>query len=395
MQSEPGLNSAEGQVVKFPIDLSDASPVFKPMSMLHQPSLNPFPMHRGWGGVGGFASPTQPTPPLCAPPHTIASTLGNPQMPASSTYNTNSSMDYNFRLSSIHMAPATKRKSRDEDMEIRLPAAKQHITEDKVSASLSSLHLSNQYTSHQLGTDAGKVPENLLKDGSDDDSDGSQLPRLYVSTDINKIPLDDRNLLPDALLKNLKRSGPCMDVVLWRPPAPPLSAAPLTGASNDRDENSEVADVARAHGCNVYGNVSNSENIISSPDSGVSISPPSNSVSLDLPCDMDEENSAAGVSSNSAPNSSVFQIHPQGTFSNNPFSLFYPSNLPTAEASCSTIAQISSDFIQEPASVMPKNYASSASAAYTRAWLEQNNNVVDASSVPAATALVDDDEMDL
>ncbi|KAF2366398.1 hypothetical protein FHG87_002848 [Trinorchestia longiramus] len=410
MQSGPSRDSAGDNIYSFPFH-ADVNLAYKPSSMLHQPSLAPFPMNSGcWGGVGGFATPAQPAPPLCAPPLTIASSLGNPQMPASSTYNTSSSMDFNFRLSSTHMAPAFKRKAmEEEDMDERMPVAKQLITEDKVSASLNSLHLSNKFTSHKLGADDPKSLEKpLVKDGSDDsDSDGGHLPRLYVSEDINKIPVDDRNALPEALLKNLRREGPCLEVVLWQPPTPLVSTVSPPASNEENEHKRSVtkaeASVPSVSAQSLFCNASNSETAVNSPDSGVSISPPSNSISLDLPSEMEEDVSAAGLSSSSTPTAATFQ-HPTASFSGNPFSLFYPSYLPSPVPAAPETSTLPTNHGLPQPSPIPKHYANSASAAYTRAWLEQNNNVIVTSPAAPAPAPIPslpplpasaDDDMDL
>lgn len=74
-----------------------ASQGYTPTSILQQ-QLPPFPPSgSGWGGVGGFTTPPPPPPLLCAPPLTVASSLGNPQMPINSMHSSSSPMGYNFR----------------------------------------------------------------------------------------------------------------------------------------------------------------------------------------------------------------------------------------------------------------------------------------------------------
>lgn len=44
-----------------------------------------------------------------------------------------------------------------------------------------------------------------MKDGSDDsDSDSNTMPRLFVHPEVNKIPTNSCNALPEVLLKNIK-----------------------------------------------------------------------------------------------------------------------------------------------------------------------------------------------
>ena len=68
---------------------------FSQSTVMH--TINPPYLGQGWGGVGGFATPPPPPPPLCAPPLTVASSLGNPQMPSNSMYSAHSPMGFNFR----------------------------------------------------------------------------------------------------------------------------------------------------------------------------------------------------------------------------------------------------------------------------------------------------------
>nr|XP_027239584.1 uncharacterized protein LOC113830580 [Penaeus vannamei] len=164
-------------------------------------------------GIGGFTSPALPTPPAVTP-NTIASTLGNPQMPSVTFFNSRAPMGFNFRMAGSHLGTpyVYKRKPEDELEEVK-PVVKQHITEEKMSAHLNALHLSESYCNHKLGK-KGLPSEVELSEDSDEglghfgeDQDGMLMDakgpmRLIISDEVKQV-VPGESQLPTSLLKKL------------------------------------------------------------------------------------------------------------------------------------------------------------------------------------------------
>lgn len=108
-----------------------------------------------------------------------------------------SSPDMKSSGTCVYSFTQTKRKLESE--EIILPA-KQHITEEKMAAHLSQLHISSDYTAHQ--------PEPK-------EDHQQQLKRLVLCDELKN--LKPEPILPSSLLSRLDKRS--MALVLWEPPA--------------------------------------------------------------------------------------------------------------------------------------------------------------------------------
>lgn len=106
---------------------------------------------------------------------------------------------------------------------------KQHITEERMAAHMSRLHISSETPAEAVAT----VQENVQV----------HQQRLYVCEEMRK--LQTESVLPSILLGRIER--PCMAVMLWQPPAkvpdllPPALAAVINSANtnnnNEEDNN--------------------------------------------------------------------------------------------------------------------------------------------------------------
>lgn len=116
-----------------------------------------------------------------------------------------------------------KRKT---DLEVELPPPKQLVTEEKMAAHMSNLHISDIKPPTEPG------PANISCD--DDAMEHERLPRLVVSEEIKKIKTDP--IIPQSILSSLEK--PKMALVLWQPPAGDIGAK-LREAKQKREEEEE------------------------------------------------------------------------------------------------------------------------------------------------------------
>ncbi|XP_050699711.1 NHS-like protein 1 isoform X2 [Eriocheir sinensis] len=261
-------------------------------------------------GIGGFTTPPMPTPPPVVCPNTIASTLGIPQMPNVTYFNSRAPMGFNFRMAgSLNGVPYVfKRKPEEEPEEIK-QVAKQHISEERMMAHLNSLHLSDRYCNHRLGKGklrrkggvtvagvtggagggAGDIDEDeglggegaMSLDGSPIIASASDLqgaPRLVIADEVKRI-VPGESKLPESILKKLTQ--PSMEVVLWQPPTnilrtviPPsidnqIKASQSTTTTATTSTSSATTSTVSS---NVVSSTTSSSS--SSPDSGISITSP-------------------------------------------------------------------------------------------------------------------------
>ncbi|XP_071512918.1 uncharacterized protein [Panulirus ornatus] len=241
-------------------------------------------------GIGGFTTPPLPPPPAVCP-NTIASTLGLPQMPSATYFNSRAPMGFNFRMAGSHLNGIPfvyKRKPEDEPGEIK-PLAKQHISEERMAAHLNSLHLSESYQNHRLGKKGCTEDFDMMLDDEVDEglggdgtlrldklsSEGSA--RLVIADEVKKI-VPGESQLPPSILKKLTK--PSMEVVLWQPPrniirnivTPDLNTQLKTTESVKSTSESLTSASESSH----TGDTSTS----SSPDSGISVSSPPPSLSF-------------------------------------------------------------------------------------------------------------------
>lgn len=205
---------------------------FQATPALSSPPAVSHPSLASMWGIGGFTTPPLPPPPPVVCPNTIASTLGIPQMPNVTYFNSRAPMGFHSRMAGgpNGIPYAFKRKPEEEPEEISKPMAKQHISEERMTAHLNSLHLSDSYCNHRLGK--GKPYRNRtsskeLDDDDDDDEedegmggDGTmdsdlQGARLIIADEVKNI-VPGESKLPESLLKKLTK--PSMEVVLWQPP---------------------------------------------------------------------------------------------------------------------------------------------------------------------------------
>ncbi|XP_021921602.1 uncharacterized protein LOC110830696 isoform X2 [Zootermopsis nevadensis] len=114
-----------------------------------------------------------------------------------------------------------KRKFDSED--IPLPV-KQHITEEKMAAHLSQLHISSDYTAHQ--------PEPR-------EDEQQHMKRLVLCDELRK--LKQEPILPPALLSRLEKRS--MALVLWQPPARSSNPALSRGRIQSEEDNNNTSAV--------------------------------------------------------------------------------------------------------------------------------------------------------
>ncbi|XP_047500438.1 uncharacterized protein LOC125046643 [Penaeus chinensis] len=255
-------------------------------------------------GIGGFTSPALPTPPAVTP-NTIASTLGNPQMPSVTFFNSRAPMGFNFRMAGSHLGTpyVYKRKPEDELEEVK-PVVKQHITEEKMSAHLNALHLSESYCNHKLGKKGLPSEAELSEDADEglghfgEDQEGMLLDakgpmRLIISDEVKQV-VPGESQLPASLLKKLTQ--PSMEVVLWRPPGDVIRNIISTNVgledkngetntsepvdSSDSASTSSSAPAAAAAAAAPDSAQRGETSASSSPDSGISVSSPPPSLSF-------------------------------------------------------------------------------------------------------------------
>ncbi|XP_067015328.1 uncharacterized protein [Anabrus simplex] len=99
------------------------------------------------------------------------------------------------------------------DMEVKT-SVKQHITEEKMAAHMSQLHISQDYTPHQ--TDVNAEPDRAQPGPSTVLSgEETQYKRLVLCDELRQ--LKSEPILPSSLLAKMEK--PTMALVLWQPPA--------------------------------------------------------------------------------------------------------------------------------------------------------------------------------
>ncbi|KAK7074054.1 hypothetical protein SK128_007698 [Halocaridina rubra] len=239
-------------------------------------------------GIGGFTSPSL-SPPSPVTPNSIASTLGNPQMPSITCFNSRAPMGYHFRMAGCHLSGVPyvyKRKPEDEPEEVK-PAAKQHISEERMAAHLNSLHLSETYCNHRLGKRgwSSQNKEAILgmdeDQGLGEDEQGISSPeisketmRLVIADEVKQI-VPGESQLPPQLLKKLRQ--PRMEVVLWQPPGDVIRNIITSSVNQQEGETSSSTEVevipSQSESVASSSHSQNGSNS-SSPDSGVSVTSP-------------------------------------------------------------------------------------------------------------------------
>ncbi|CAH2052021.1 unnamed protein product, partial [Iphiclides podalirius] len=107
--------------------------------------------------------------------------------------------------------PVLHCKRKSFDVEPVIPA-KQLITEEKMAAHLSGLHISSDYTSHSLS----KQPEetmDIAMESTVSISDKLKGHKIVLSEELKK--LQEEPLLPPSLIERLEK--PHMSLVVWKP----------------------------------------------------------------------------------------------------------------------------------------------------------------------------------
>ncbi|XP_045119700.1 nuclear pore complex protein DDB_G0274915-like isoform X2 [Portunus trituberculatus] len=269
---------------------SEATPYvgFQATSALSSPPAVSHPSLASMWGIGGFTTPPLPPPPPVVCPNTIASTLGIPQMPNVTYFNSRAPMGFHSSK----------------------PMAKQHISEERMTAHLNSLHLSDSYCNHRLGK--GKPYRNRtsskeLDDDDDDEEDEGmggdgtmdsdlQGARLIIADEVKKIVPGEAKL-PESILQKLTK--PSMEVVLWQPPPSILGTiiTPNIDAKIKASENAaENADPSPA-----TSTPSSNATTSTSP----SIPSSSSSLSSTTTCTSSSSASSSSSSSSSSPDSGI------------------------------------------------------------------------------------------
>ncbi|XP_046387062.1 uncharacterized protein LOC124156519 isoform X2 [Ischnura elegans] len=108
-----------------------------------------------------------------------------------------------------------KRKLEDDADGLRF--TKQLITEEKMAARLSEMHISSNFTGHQTLPPASVSPDPKMGDFSGfkpKDEDGN-LKRLVLSEEMKNIKSEP--IIPPSILSKLEK--PSMALVLWQPPS--------------------------------------------------------------------------------------------------------------------------------------------------------------------------------
>ncbi|XP_042227820.1 putative mediator of RNA polymerase II transcription subunit 26 [Homarus americanus] len=286
---------------------------FQTTSPLSSPQASYPPVSRpsiaSMWGIGGFTTPPMPPPPVVCP-NTIASTLGIPQMPSATYFNSRAPMGFNFRMAGSHLngIPFVFKRKPEEEPEAVKPVAKQHISEERMAAHLNSLHLSESFYNHRLGKKScSDVNDMVLEDeadeglGEDDISrpwkSRSKGPACLVIADEVKQIIPGESQLPASLLKKLTK--PSMEVVLWQPPGNIIRNIIKPSIPTEievvESKNSSSDSLVNPPNSTSTGETSTS----SSPDSGISVSSPPPSLSFL------RQNSTASSSSSSSQSSSA------------------------------------------------------------------------------------------
>ncbi|XP_076028828.1 uncharacterized protein LOC143017814 isoform X2 [Oratosquilla oratoria] len=358
------------------------------------PAVHPG-MSSMWG-IGGFATPVAPPPPTSIS-MTIASTLGNPQMPNAS-YFSRAPMGYHSRMSGLNLAlshAVQKRKPADE-LEESKPATKQYISEERMAAHLNSLHLSESFHNHRLGKRLKSCSEGRRKGGNIDnevkegyyevdidnelkedlkgDRKDPSSPRLILAEEIKHMPAGE-SPLPLSLIRKL--SKPSMEVVLWQPPGSIISnfVAPSV------PESSRPSSSSSSKGNNPESLSSSSSSLSTSDASAMPPPPPSSQsqTSSDGGMDVDAGAVASVLAGLPAPSHTAETVtSPSGASSNDFLSLPSTSSghsgagvyLPPLGRPASPLpeAMLDDDFSER----MEFNNNNGNTPNYM--WLEENNN---------------------
>ncbi|KAK8743123.1 hypothetical protein OTU49_001541, partial [Cherax quadricarinatus] len=248
-------------------------------------------------GIGGFTTPPMPPPPVVCP-NTTASTLGIPQMPSATYFNSRAPMGFNFRMAGSHLNGypfVYKRKPEEEPEEVSghyqyqvKPVAKQHISEERMAAHLNSLHLSESYYNHRLGKKGCVSDIDMMLDEETDEGLGNngisqpwksaKTPSCIVIADEVKQIIPGESQLPASLLKKLTK--PSMEVVLWQPPENIIRniISPSINTEIEPRENQSTPSDSLTN-TSTSTNTEETSNS-SSPDSGISVSSPLPSLSF-------------------------------------------------------------------------------------------------------------------
>ncbi|KPJ00069.1 PREDICTED: uncharacterized protein LOC106117634 isoform X2 [Papilio xuthus] len=164
--------------------LSSGLPYQRPGTS-HEPHSMPIPSGAPWNIQGvswGLPSPPQ-----------LVQFTGQPQLEAKPS----------------HAILHCKRKSLD--VEPVIPA-KQLITEEKMAAHLSGLHISSDYTAHSLATLTDENMD-LGMDGAMTLSEKLKGHKIVLSEELKK--LQEEPLIPATLMERLEK--PHMSLVVWKP----------------------------------------------------------------------------------------------------------------------------------------------------------------------------------
>lgn len=120
----------------------------------------------------------------------------------------------------------TKRKF---DSEETLLPAKQHITEEKMAAHLSQLHISPDY----------KAPHQPEPREAQQQQQQQHLKRLVLCEELRM--LKQEPILPSSLLSRLEK--PNMALVLWEPPAGSINPLLTRGQTEEDNNNTSAVDL--------------------------------------------------------------------------------------------------------------------------------------------------------
>ncbi|XP_049879341.1 uncharacterized protein LOC126376169 [Pectinophora gossypiella] len=148
------------------------------------------------------------------------------------------------------LPPVIHCKRKSMDLEPVIPA-KQFITEEKMAAHLSGLHISSDYTSHSLSSSSmAQETMDLAMDGtSSGTSPGTSSliteklkgHKIVLSEEVKK--LRDEPLLPASLIERLEK--PRMSLVVWKPKEDILEKIKEEKKEDDKDLNGNDESVKR------------------------------------------------------------------------------------------------------------------------------------------------------
>lgn len=259
MSSSPFSHSAFYQGTKKVVPLKIRNPSIHPSQIMPTPSGMPFNVsdmpwsyngNRSPGQLMEFNAVIRPSPLSQSPP-----TFGK----------------FQPVLSPVAMCDLRKRKTEPEPMPV---PPKQFLTEEAMASHLNNMHLSSEYTSHNINTTSaedsalGSTNSGGLSPCSSLDDDMSlgepgpgstaaaaaaaarhvymspqeledrlrKAQRIAVCEEVRK--LDNRaDILPKVLLERIEK--PCTALVLWQPPATPLELATKLGSTQQQQQDEE------------------------------------------------------------------------------------------------------------------------------------------------------------